>query len=442
MLIETSHPFGEGISALCIALVVLISVRFYFRIVRNQINGLDFFLVGFGVFQLLDIVRYQVVGFHDRNLDVSTQTAVVVAMFASLVFVLAGYRFAPFLRAAAPPPLHFSKPNVPFVLQVILPLCLVVMPIHLATYEAQEKTGYLSLIGHSLKAVTIFIFVLYLLTRRRILLYTAILGVFISLTDTSRRAMISVFFPILVLYLDSTGTVATRKSVRRLLPIAASFVALFVFLNYMRAEHDFGYGYVEGDAIQNTVSYMTTLRSIDTFYNTGFIMENFPNQFETLDGSTYASLLVSPIPRNVWPGKPYGLGGQLGYMQMFLSDDFDHDRWISYGLYSLSPGFVGEAYANFGVLGIVLVSVIVGFGLRHYDQRVIVRSRGPRFLWRDRMPYVVFLPAFLLMGRGDFYSACIYSVYLFIILKMLIWFLHFFRRPAADVWNRPTTGTA
>jgi hypothetical protein len=70
-------------------------------------------------------------------------------------------------------------------------------------------------------------------------------------------------------------------------------------------------------------------------------------------GSPYLSLLVSPVPRQLWPSKP-GLA--------------DHLREISVPSRPMSelgmvPTFVGEAYLNFGLIGVGVLSFLTAYWL-------------------------------------------------------------------------------
>lgn len=75
----------------------------------------------------------------------------------------------------------------------------------------------------------------------------------------------------------------------------------------------------------------------------------------SFDGSTYAAFLVGWIPRTLWPEKPpVSLGG-------IVKSDIYGDRL---GIGGYPPGFVGEAIMNFGVVGVPVVSWLLGSALR------------------------------------------------------------------------------
>ncbi len=77
------------------------------------------------------------------------------------------------------------------------------------------------------------------------------------------------------------------------------------------------------------------------------LAETVPRQVPYLDGSSYLETLVFPIPRSLWHSKPAGKITGLTHV-------FDpSDAGLAF------PEF-GEMYANFGFLGLVLGSILVG----------------------------------------------------------------------------------
>ena len=122
----------------------------------------------------------------------------------------------------------------------------------------------------------------------------------------------------------------------------------------MRADHDFGEGYIEGARVQNTIMQITSLRNADTFWNSAFVLDNFPQRFSYYWGKTCSSVLVAQIPRALWPEKPVGFSAPLAYMVRTGSQDFTVDGWLAIKQFSLSSGMVGELYANFGLIGCII----------------------------------------------------------------------------------------
>jgi hypothetical protein len=134
-----------------------------------------------------------------------------------------------------------------------------------------------------------------------------------------------------------------------------------------------------------------------------------------LYGETYLAVLVGFVPRSVWPDKPVGFAAPLALMQKTGVGKFNIDTWYEINQFSLSPGFHGEALANFGIPGVLLLSVLLGVTTRYYDRyfRVIGSSR-----MRDINKLCVLLLFFLIV-RGDFYSASIYVLFIFIFVTVV-----------------------
>ena len=104
-----------------------------------------------------------------------------------------------------------------------------------------------------------------------------------------------------------------------------------------------------------------------------------------------------------------GLSAPLGIMQKFgFQEDFDSDNWKLLNRFSLSPGMLGEAYANFGIYGILFIPLLLGFLSRKLD--LIIQSGS----FGQSLNCSLFLAAFFLIHRGDAYVATSPSIFLFI----------------------------
>jgi hypothetical protein len=104
-----------------------------------------------------------------------------------------------------------------------------------------------------------------------------------------------------------------------------------------------------------------SLRSLE-LRGTTAILGRVPHEVNYIYGSSYVALLTLPIPRKLWPEKPAQVGGRVG-------QTFFH---VNAGM---PPGIIGEAYWNFGVLGIPLVFFF--FGMFHqWLANFMLRYRG------------------------------------------------------------------
>jgi hypothetical protein len=99
------------------------------------------------------------------------------------------------------------------------------------------------------------------------------------------------------------------------------------------------------------------------------VIHETPKFIPYWDGATYYPLLVKPIPRFVWPGKPKEDTGQtFGHRYGFL------DRSDRITAFNLSPPV--EAYVNFGVPGIAIVALIFGLIYRSVELMFFHRESG------------------------------------------------------------------
>ncbi len=154
-----------------------------------------------------------------------------------------------------------------------------------------------------------------------------------------------------------------------------------------------------------------------------YIADVVPSEHPHLLGTTYWAQLINPIPRFLWPSKPLGFG-------------VEYAAWHGYdalaGGPNMAPGIIGEMYANFGILGVVICSFIGGFLCRAWD---FLRERHP-----ESPPVLVFhsagLVALFLFGRSVAVS-CLYPLIALYLLTVLVLGRH--RRPAAR--RRGATGS-
>ncbi|MFM7012902.1 MAG: hypothetical protein ACKO0Z_26835 [Betaproteobacteria bacterium] len=295
-----------------------------------------------------------------------------------------------------------------------------ILPLSLVVSAFSSGGSYLSVVLSGLgKGIPCTLVVVGLLIRDRTAVLVGLFSLIAGFSDSSRRAYIAIAIPIIITWLvsySSSNFGREKKSRKKIKYITlASLAALFFFLNFLRSDHNFGEEYNPDDRMANTWSYITTLRSIDTFDNTAFIISNFPKNWNYYYGETFASILTSPIPRSWWSEKPAGFSAHLGLMRRLGYRGFDEDLWLSINQFSLSPGFVGEAYANFGFLGIIFGSIFWGSLAGVYDSRWPVKDVTVLSL-----PMLLMISAFMLVPRGDFFSALNYQIFLFVFSKIFI----------------------
>jgi oligosaccharide repeat unit polymerase len=123
-------------------------------------------------------------------------------------------------------------------------------------------------------------------------------------------------------------------------------------------------------------------------------------------GMTYFTQLVNPIPRAIWPNKPVADAGLIMARAYGALDRYGEPTMTA------SPGFLGEAYLNFGFLGILIVPAVAGVIVRAWDRLLPIASNSlPAF-----MVYAVGLATMYESGRSFNMSAFYGLLALFVLL--------------------------
>ncbi|APG60426.1 hypothetical protein LPB144_08420 [Christiangramia salexigens] len=373
-------------------------------------------LLGFGIMIFLDIASFHFID--PKPIKKSSLIFALIYSYLSFLIFLIGYNFTKkAYRKVNNNPKSFSMYKFEKIIIPISFIFLIVFAVLQVLYPAETKNPFFLLISFLPKATTVLFFLFYLETRKKKYLIFFLIFMMFSLTETSRRIYITLFFillPIFIGYFNYRNKILPRRTKNFLVIIGLSF---FIFLNYLRANHDFGEGYKEDNLIGNTWHYIISLKSLDTFYNTTFIIENFPNRFNYYLGETYSSVLFMFVPRAIWLDKPVGFAAPLGVLQRNGEQDFTLAEWQEINMYSLSPGFIGEAYANLGIIGIITLSFVFGVQCKKFDL-----SFRPEMMYHNYkyVSYFAWCAAFFLLLRGDFFSAVYFSVFYFIFIRLIV----------------------
>jgi hypothetical protein len=108
-------------------------------------------------------------------------------------------------------------------------------------------------------------------------------------------------------------------------------------------------------------------------------------------GSSIAPLIVSPVPRSVWPAKP-----RLNQYQ----EDLDIPSRNMAHL-NMTAGLVGESYADFGYLGVIVVPFLVSLCFTLAYRRL----SGTSLLTPGALLYLIYLSTFMQLYRDGLVSA-------------------------------------
>jgi len=123
-------------------------------------------------------------------------------------------------------------------------------------------------------------------------------------------------------------------------------------------------------------------------------------------GKTYIPGLVFWIPRSIWPSKPT-TGGGIGTI-------------IYHGIHSkvnVSPTPIGEAYMNFGFLGVIFIPFLAGWFVRGFNT-YLINNQSNEVLW---LVWFAVAPDYASQWRGDFASMFVQGFMRVSFLLILAW---------------------
>ena len=100
-----------------------------------------------------------------------------------------------------------------------------------------------------------------------------------------------------------------------------------------------------------------------------FITTVVPEKADYQLGYTYYVQVINPIPRAIWKNKPIGDAGlQLAKVKGMVAGG---DAYLT-----VSPGLIGEMYWNFGMPGIALISLFLGYLAKSWDRARPLTTRS------------------------------------------------------------------
>ena len=139
-------------------------------------------------------------------------------------------------------------------------------------------------------------------------------------------------------------------------------------------------------------------------------------------GSTYLAIITLPMPRAWWPEKP----GLADHLQEISTSGRRYDiegRILTY---------LGEAYANFGYAGLILIPVMLGYLLTAACLRA---TTGP-MLRLGRYLYLVFFMALIQTFRDGLLSIFVFT-FVHNMPMLFTWILHSIPGFAVKSMDRP-----
>lgn len=152
----------------------------------------------------------------------------------------------------------------------------------------------------------------------------------------------------------------------------------------------------------NIVDHVLTSLNFDTIDNYLFILQEYsPSDY--LWGETLIGPLVTFVPRNIWESKPRGLGA-------ILVEEHYGTTSFSIGIY-----FLGEFFANFGYLGLIVIPPLISLVIYAYDYYFKISKN-----MTSKVLLIIIFNSTLGIVRGDFMSAGSDVVYFYLFYFFLL----------------------
>lgn len=374
------------------------------------IKALYLVLLGYGLLAFFDIFKFSVMLENVKITDSHLDT--VYWIYISFTIFLISYILTNVTR-------RFQKKSVVLSMKrlkiIVLPIALISIGV---LFLNTSDSPIMLLISFFPKALTVLFFYQFVVTKQYKYLSLTIILFLMSFSEISRRVYITFFFILLPIIMSFVHIRYKKIKNSYKFLFASIFIFIYIFMNTLRSDFQFGKGYVQGDKLTSTINYMMQFRAIDTFDNTAFVIENIPDEYDYYYGETYLAILVQFIPRSIWEDKPVSFGAPLGLLKKAGIREFSIDKWKNIiNAFSYSPGFLGEAYANFGFTGIIILSMLFGIISKVYDLNI---NTNEAISDVNILPYLAFLSSFFLILRGDMLMATYYSILFFLFLKLII----------------------
>ncbi len=213
-----------------------------------------------------------------------------------------------------------------------------------------------------------------------------------------------------------------------LILIAALFVGI-VFPRLKYIGQALQYGDTQEAISQFSQAFVKDKQSYTESYATEDFLDQFAGGLSLVDGndrhfmgSTYLAILTLPMPRAWWPEKP----GLADHLQEISTSGRRYDvegRILTY---------LGEAYANFGYAGLILIPALLGYLL---TAACLHATTGP-MLRLGRYLYLVFFMALIQTFRDGLLSIFVFTV-VHNMPMLFTWILHSIPGFAIKSMDRP-----
>jgi oligosaccharide repeat unit polymerase len=113
---------------------------------------------------------------------------------------------------------------------------------------------------------------------------------------------------------------------------------------------------VESDLTEDALERVAFAQDGNMLDGFALLLQVYPDRLDYRYGREHLEILLRPIPRSWWPGKP--VGGYMNKLGLF-------DITSEFGL-GISQSLFGSFYEEAGVLGVVILSMLYGLGIGRF----------------------------------------------------------------------------
>jgi len=216
-------------------------------------------------------------------------------------------------------------------------------------------------------------------------------------TGVARYMAAFVYIPLMLLFVP-----ATRSATAFAAMLLISLFFIFPFLNQFRYFSEF--------------RSLRLLPSEEFFYAAHFdAYENFASAVEgnfISHGEQLLGSLLFFVPRLIWSDKPVGSGYEMASQ-------------FGYQFKNISMPFLGEGYVNFGIVGVVLFAVLIGYSMAKLDSVFGSRVRANGKVNYSTAIYYFMIGAIFFLLRGDLMSSVAYISAGLIVALFIRWIIRF-----------------
>jgi uncharacterized membrane protein YeaQ/YmgE (transglycosylase-associated protein family) len=123
--------------------------------------------------------------------------------------------------------------------------------------------------------------------------------------------------------------------------------------------------YIESEAYKDTFESASEkgLQLDWSLWHIGTIVESMPNQYDFLGWELINVFATKPIPRALWAGKPEQLSTSI-------------EEIVEISGMTVATTYVGESYMMAGIIGVIIVSLIIGAASNWWTRTMLQQSSG------------------------------------------------------------------